>query len=65
MNTPTIWTPTALIEHSKHVQAGLADGRWVPARPYGWQGICLRARLKAAWLVFTAKADVLMWEGGQ
>jgi hypothetical protein len=53
------------IKHEHCVQAGLPDGRWVMARPMGWSGLCLRMRLRAAWLVFTGRADVLMWEGGQ
>lgn len=32
---------------------------WKLARPYGLTG--LGHRLKCAWLVFTGKADVLMW----
>ena len=35
------------------------DGKWYPARPYGLTG--LRVRFKAAWMVFTGKADVLIW----
>lgn len=34
-------------------------GRWIPARPlpyYSW-----RARWRAAWLVFTGRADALVW----
>jgi hypothetical protein len=36
------------------------NGGWVPARAYG-----LSNRWKAAWLVFTGKADALVWLGGQ
>jgi hypothetical protein len=36
------------------------DGRYVFARPLGFYGIARRFRL--AWLVFTGKADVLVWE---
>ena len=38
------------------------DGKWVPARPIGWQGW---RRFKAAWLVFTGKADAVIWPKGQ
>jgi hypothetical protein len=34
---------------------------YVPARPMGFQGLCLRTRLRAAWLVFTGRADVVRW----
>jgi hypothetical protein len=37
------------------------DGKWVPARPCGFYSIGNRA--KAAWLVFTGKADALLWPG--
>lgn len=40
------------------VSCGLPDGRWVPARPLGGWG-----RWRAAWLVFTGRADALVWPG--
>ena len=42
-------------------QAGLPDGRWVPARALGFQSVFTRWR--AAWLVFTGRADALIWPG--
>lgn len=63
MNTPTFYTPESIIASAGRVQCGLPDGRWVEARAEGWHGICLRKRLKAAWLVFTGRADVLQWIG--
>lgn len=39
----------------------LPDGRWVVARPYGF--CSLWQRLKATWLVFTGRADALVWPG--
>lgn len=41
--------------------AGLPDGRYVPARPLPWYSI--EQRWRAAWLVFTGKADALRWVG--
>ena len=38
-------------------------GHWMPARPLGYYS--LKSRLKLAWLVFTGKADALLWPGGQ
>ena len=35
------------------------DGAWVPARPMGYFG--LRIRLRAAWLAFTGRGDVVIW----
>jgi hypothetical protein len=37
------------------------NGKWVPARPLGYY--LLRNRLNAAWMVFTGKADALLWPG--
>lgn len=65
MNTPRIYTPASLKQATVGVSCGLPDGRWVAARPMGWQGLSLRTRLRCAWLVFTGRADVLQWEGGQ
>lgn len=42
-------------------QVGLPDGRYVPARPYGLQTI--GRRIRATWLVWTGKADALIWPG--
>jgi len=43
--------------------AALIDGDWVPARPLGRSGLLYR--LKAAWTVFTGRADALVWPKGQ
>lgn len=63
MNTPTIYTPEQIIANAGTCSTGMPDGRWVEARSLGWQGLCLRKRLRCAWLVFTGRADVLKWEG--
>lgn len=42
-------------------QAQIRGHGWVPARPVGYSS--LRSRLKAAWLVFTGRADALIWPG--
>lgn len=49
--------------HQANPAAGLPDGRWVPARPIGFQSI--RQRLRATWLVWTGRADALVWPGDQ
>ena len=51
----------SLIYSANDTQTQLPDGRWVPARPIGMWG--LMPRLRAAWRVFTGKADVLVWDG--
>lgn len=61
MSAPNFYTPEALIENAGRVKRGLSDGRWVESRPEGLWGLCLRTRIRAAWLVFTGRADVLQW----
>lgn len=39
------------------------NGNYVPARPLGFQSVF--ARFKCAWLVFTGRADALIWPEGQ
>ncbi len=39
------------------------NGQWVPARPLGFASPWYR--WKAAWLVFTGRADALVWPQGQ
>jgi hypothetical protein len=39
------------------------NGRWVPARPLGFQSFF--SRVRCTWLVFTGKADALVWPEGQ
>lgn len=61
MKYPNITTVESVIKGAKEVSCGLADGRYVPARPLGFQS--WPSRWKATWLVFTGRADALMWEG--
>ena len=39
------------------------NGNWVPARPIGLQSF--RSRLRCTWMVFSGKADALVWPEGQ
>ena len=39
------------------------DHKWVTARPLGYYS--LSNRIKLSWLVFTGRADALIWPGGQ
>lgn len=60
MSTPNLWELESLLRHCKEGPAcGLPDGRWVPARPLGFESI--GSRLRLAWLVFTGRADALTW----
>lgn len=54
-----VWTLDELKFHTNTVSVQLKDGTWGPARPIGHDGFL--TRLKAAWMVFTCKADALIW----
>lgn len=41
----------------------LIDGQWFLARPLGFCNIW--ERIRVSWLVFTGRADALIWPGGQ
>ena len=59
MRYPNVLRIEEVIESAKHVAAGLPNGRYVPARPLAssfW-------RWRATWLVFTGRADALLWTG--
>lgn len=58
---PNIIGVLSVVKFAGQCQAGLPDGSYVPARPHGWQSWTMR--FKAAWLVFTGKADALTWPG--
>lgn len=61
-NHPTMYTLSELMRlASGSSQAGLPDGRWVPARP---RGSSIRgSRLRIAWEVFCGRADAVKWPG--
>lgn len=58
---PNIWGIQDLTEYvtERETLTEVAEGRWEPARPLGFYS--LENRLKAAWLVFTGRADALLW----
>ncbi|BAW19104.1 hypothetical protein [Ralstonia phage RP31] len=59
---PTMWGLRSLCETINTTQAQI-NGRWVPARPQCACGI--KARFRAAWAVFTGRADAVVWPEGQ
>lgn len=61
MKYPNIISASDIVRDAQHTQAGLSDGRYVPARSLGWPSFTNRVR--ATWLVFTGKADAVTWEG--
>jgi hypothetical protein len=58
---PNIWRLDELLEYFKGGTRALVNGCYVPARPLGFYS--LGNRMKAAWMVFTGKADALIWPG--
>lgn len=64
MKYPNIVSVRSIIESANQnmtrVPVGMA---WVPTRACGHASFC--SRIKAAWMVFTGKADALTWEKGQ
>lgn len=63
MKCPTIWRMKDLWAASRENMVSPDGKRWVPARPE--YAIGIRARLRATWLVFTGRADAVVWPGGQ
>jgi hypothetical protein len=56
-----IFLSPSWLESLNENQVELPYARWVPARPLGYPS--LRERIKAAWLVWTGRADALIWPG--
>lgn len=61
---PALWSADQLRQWEVAANTPGTD-TWYSCRPLGYQGICLRRRLKLAWGVFTGKYDAVRWEGGQ
>ena len=58
MKVPTYYTPEDIKRHNCEIEL---HNFWWLARPLSFQGLCLHQRFRAAWVVFTGKADVLVW----
>ncbi len=43
------------------IQSKGSNGLWNQARPMSHSGINLVRRITSAWMVFTGRADVLVW----
>ncbi|MBN22697.1 MAG: hypothetical protein CL678_15540 [Bdellovibrionaceae bacterium] len=62
MKYPGLYTLTGL--RTMNDCKTYCDGEgWVPARPLGYPS--LRNRIRIAWMVFTGKADAIVWPGNQ
>jgi len=64
-SAPVLYTLDAIVEAGTdpEILSEHSSGQWVPARHLGMYG--LRNRLKLALMVFTGKADVVIWPGEQ
>lgn len=60
---PSTWGLADLFTTCRTTNASLDGVNWFPARPQTTFGV--RARLRATWLVFTGRADAVVWPGGQ
>lgn len=58
-NRPNLLTVTSLMKSVAQNAQHTPDGKWLPARPVGAFGVVDRFRY--AWLVFTGRADALLW----
>ena len=63
MRTPMVFSADEIKTWS--VQQCGKNGLWSQARPMSWPGLNLKRRLSAAWMVFTGRADVLVWLGDE
>jgi hypothetical protein len=61
MKYPNIINVIDVVRDAETCQAGLPDGRWVPCRSLGFPSLFYRIR--ATWLVWTGRADALIWPG--
>jgi hypothetical protein len=59
MRTPNVYSADEI--KNWDVQSCGKNGLWTLARPMSWPGINLQKRISSAWMVFTGKADVLVW----
>jgi len=62
VKSPSIFTIDSIIQAARGPQVHI-EREWVPARPLGF--VSLTHRIRATWLVFTGKADAVVWPRGQ
>jgi hypothetical protein len=61
MRVPIIFSADQI--KSWDAQTEAKRGIWTQARPMSLSGLNIYRRISAAWMVFTGKADVLIWLG--
>lgn len=57
-----IWNLHDLFKSANETTAEI-EGKWVPARPYGWSD--WKTKLRAIKLILTERADVVVWPNKQ
>lgn len=63
LDVPKLVNATNLMNNAERCRAYIPDGKkWIPMRGVPFWGLCPVKRIKLAWLVFTGKADALVWE---
>jgi len=62
MPYPGVHHVDSIVNNDVQAKIDLGEGRfnYVPCRPLGYPSF--RHRCKTAWMVFTGKADALVWE---
>ena len=60
MNAPNLFSAESLKNWECSVKT--PDGNWIPARPMGLIGLHLVHRLKLGWMVFSGRADAVVWK---
>lgn len=59
MRTPFVFSADQI--KAWDVQSSGKNGLWTQARPESLDGLNLFRRISVAWMVFTGKADALVW----
>lgn len=62
MSYPAIRNVVDVVRDAQSVAVGLPNGRYVPARSLPFNSGIV-GRIRAAWLVFTGRADALVYPG--
>jgi hypothetical protein len=61
---PNVWNLLDLTSYCVNGNVSTEHkGKWYPARPLGFYS--MGTRIRAAWMVFTGKADAVIWPVGQ
>jgi len=62
LDCPTVWHIDDLKNHVNTISSSKDGKVWKPTRPTPYSAFRLLYRIKTAWMVFTGKVDVVVWE---